>query len=197
MKSFFSSLKPALIALTLLTLLLGVVYPLFMYGVGQLFFREKANGSLFYYQNGQVIGSEWIGQNFTKPEYFHPRPSSAGNGYDASNSSGSNLGPTAQKLSDALTQRAQAYRKENGLAADTPLPADSVTASASGLDPHIGKQNAMLQASRVASARDLPVERVYALIEEYTEGATWGLLGEARINVLRINLALDKLEGAE
>jgi K+-transporting ATPase ATPase C chain len=194
MRAFFVSLKPALISLILLTLLLGIIYPLFMYGVGQLFFHRKANGTLFYYQNGKVLGSEWIAQGFTKPEYFHPRPSSAGDkGYDAANSSGSNLGPTSQKLADALKQRAGAYRSENKLSSDTPIPADAVTTSGSGLDPHISVTNALLQASRVASARSLAEGDVRDLIAKYTEGPTLGLFGESRINVLRVNLALDKI----
>lgn len=194
MRAFFVSLKPALISLILLTFVLGIVYPLFMYGVGQLFFHRKANGTLFYYQNGKVLGSEWIAQGFTKPEYFHPRPSSAGDkGYDAANSSGSNLGPTSQKLADALKQRAGAYRSENKLSSDTSIPADAVTTSGSGLDPHISVTNALLQAPRVASARSLTEGDVQDLIAEYTEGPTLGLFGEPRVNVLRVNLALDKI----
>jgi K+-transporting ATPase ATPase C chain len=194
MKAFFASLKPAVISLALLTLLLGIIYPLFMYGMGQLFFHKSANGTLFYYQDGKVLGSEWIAQGFTKPEYFHPRPSSAGDkGYDAANSSGSNLGPTSQKLADALRQRAVDYRSENKLSSDTSIPADAITTSGSGLDPHISVANALLQATRVASARSLNEGDVRSLIAEYTEGPSLGLFGEARINVLRLNLALDKL----
>lgn len=192
MKAFFSSLKPAAVSLALLTLLLGVLYPLFIWGVGQLFFQRKANGSLLYCQNGEVVGSEWIAQNFTKPGYFHPRPSSAGDkGYDAAHSSGSNLGPTSQKLADMLRQRASSYRLENKLRSDTLIPADAITASGSGLDPHISVANALLQAPRVASARNWSEEKVRDLIGQYTEQPTLGLLGEARVNVLRINLALD------
>ena len=177
----------------LLTVLLGIIYPLFMFGVGQLFFHKKANGSLFFYEDGKVIGSLWIAQNFTKPEYFHPRPSSAGDkGFDAANSSGSNLGPTSQKLADALQQRVAAYRSENSLSSDTMIPADAVMTSGSGLDPHISTANALLQAARVASARGLSQGKIEDLITEYTEEPTLGLFGQARINVLRINLALDK-----
>jgi K+-transporting ATPase ATPase C chain len=194
MKAFFASLKPSIVMLALMTLLLGIVYPLFIYGIGQLFFPKHANGTLFYYQNGKVIGSEWIAQGFTKSEYFHPRPSSAGaNGYDASNSSGSNLGPTSQKLADALAQRASAYRSQNNISSDTLIPADAITTSGSGLDPHISIANALLQLPRVASARSLSETDLRNLIEEYTEGPTLGLFGQARINVLRINLALDKI----
>jgi potassium-transporting ATPase KdpC subunit len=194
MKPFLASLKPATYCLALLTLLLGIIYPLFIWGIGALCFRSQANGTLFYYQDGKVIGSEWIAQKFTKPEYFHPRPSSAGDkGYDAANSSGSNLGPTSQKLADALHQRASSYRLENKLSPETPIPADAITTSGSGLDPHISVANALLQASRVASARSFVEEDVRKLIVEYTQGPTLGLFGEARINVLRLNLALDKL----
>jgi K+-transporting ATPase ATPase C chain len=198
MRAFFASFKPALISLTLLTLLLGIVYPLFMFCVGQVFFHRKANGTLFYYKSGDVIGSQWIAQGFTKSEYFHPRPSSAGDsGYDAANSSGSNLGPTSQKLSDALSQRAGSYRSENSIDSGTPIPADAVTTSGSGLDPHISVANARLQAARVASARSMSVEEVGNLIAKYTEGSTLGLFGEPRVNVLRLNLALDKMEVSE
>lgn len=197
MKPFFASLKPAAISLVFLTILLGIIYPLFICGIGQLFFNSKANGSLFYYEDGEVLGSEWIAQGFTQAEYFHPRPSYAGsNGYDAANSSGSNLGPTSQKLIDALRQRVAHYRSENKLAVNTPIPADAVTASGSGLDPHISITNALLQVSRVASARGLREEVVRNLILEYTESPSLGFFGEARINVLRINLALDKLTSA-
>jgi K+-transporting ATPase ATPase C chain len=198
MKAFFSSLKPAFISLALLTVLLGIIYPLFIYGVGQLFFHREANGSLFFYQNGKVLGSEWIGQNFTKPEYFHPRPSSAGDkGYDAANSSGSNFGPTSQKLADAMHQRINSYRSENKLGSDITIPADAVTSSGSGLDPHIGVANALLQTSRVAAARNLSEEDIKNLIEEYREGPTWGIFGENRVNVLRLNLALDKITSSK
>ena len=197
MREFFLSLKPAIIALALMTVLLGVIYPLFMCGVGHLLFHREASGSLFYYQDGTVLGSEWIAQGFTKPGYFHPRPSNAGAGYDATSSSGSNLGPTAQGLSDALTQRASAYRSENSLSSTTLVPADAITGSGSGLDPHIGVANALLQAQRVASARGLSLFAVQGLIKEYTEGPTLWLFGESRINVLRINLALDKLSNPE
>lgn len=191
MRSFFASLKPAAISLALLTVLLGIIYPLFMCGIGQLFFHRKANGSLVS-REGKVVGSLWIAQGFVKPEYFHPRPSSAGSsGYDAANSSGSNLGPTSQKLIDALRQRASDYRLENRLDAETSMPADAVTSSGSGLDPHISVANALLQASRVASARNLEREEMERLIAKYTEHPWLGLFGTPRVNVLRINLALD------
>lgn len=196
MRTFFATFRPAFLCLLLLTLLLGIIYPLFMYGIGQLFFHKTANGSLIL-QNGKVIGSEWIGQNFNQPTYFHPRPSSAGDkGYDAANSSGSNLGPTSQKLIDQIRDRATNYRAENQLGADILIPADAVTASASGLDPHISVENALLQASRIAQARNLPKEKIMQLIEKFTEGRDLGLFGEKRINVLRINLALDQMSAS-
>lgn len=193
MKTFLDSIKISVIALALLTLILGVIYPVFMWGIGQLLFHKQANGQLFYYENGAVVGSEWIAQNFTKDKYFQPRPSAAGNnGYDASNSSGSNLGPTSEKLIDSLKQRAGAYRTSNKLAGDAAIPADAITASGSGLDPHIGVENARIQAKRIAAARNFAENDLHSLIDQYTEGRTLGIFGEKRINVLRINLALDK-----
>lgn len=194
MRDFFTSFKPAAIASVLLTLLLGIVYPLLLCGVGQLFFHRKANGSLIVSAEKKVVGSEWIAQSFTQPQYFHPRPSSAGDqGFDATHSSGSNLGPTSQKLIDALRQRAHDYRQENQLSPDFLLPADAITASGSGLDPHISLANALLQAPRVARARNLKEEEVRSLVAQYTERPTLGILGEARVHVLRLNLALDSL----
>jgi K+-transporting ATPase ATPase C chain len=189
MKTIFASLHRASIALLSLTLILGLFYPLFMVGIAQIFFHSKANGSLLFHKNGEILGSREIAQGFSSPNYFHPRPSSAGKGYDASNSSGSNLGPTSQKLFDALAQRASAYRSENALSTDTPIPADAVTASGSGLDPHISLQNAYSQASRVAAARNRPVDEIHTLIEAHKKG---GMFGEPRVNVLLLNLALDK-----
>jgi K+-transporting ATPase ATPase C chain len=198
MKTFIHSLKISVIALFLLTGLLGGIYPLFMWGIGQFFFHTEANGKLFYYENGAVLGSEWIAQNFTSDRYFHPRPSAAGNkGYDAANSSGSNLGPTSAKLIDTLKERAKAYRTFNKLSCDTPIPADAVTSSGSGLDPHIGVENAQIQAGRVAAARNLPQHKIDSLIADYTQEPSLWLFGEKRINVLRINLALDKLSMEE
>ena len=195
MTNFFRSLKPAFVILIIFTALLGIIYPLFVCGVGHLFFPREANGSLLYHKDGEIIGSELIAQNFTQSKYFHPRPSNAGdNGFDAANSSASNLGPTSQKLMTALKERAEAYRKENSLSSSTIIPADSVMGSGSGLDPHISVANAMIQAKRVALARNLPESEVKNLIDEYTEGPDFGIFGESRVNVLMINLALDKIK---
>jgi len=184
--------RTAVLMVVVLTALTGLVYPLALTGVAGLLFPFQAHGSLLRSGDGTVVGSALIGQNFAKPEYFHPRPSAAGNdGYDAGASSGSNLGPTNQKLVDAVKERVEAYRQENGLAADAPVPVDAVTTSASGLDPEISPANAALQVRRVADARKLPEERVRALVAENTAGRTLGILGEPRVNVLRLNLALD------
>ncbi len=192
MKTFLKSIQTSFSALVLFTLFFGIAYPVLMVGVGQLFFHKKANGSLFTYEDGKIVGSAWIGQNFSQPKYFHPRPSSAGNGYDASNSAASNLGPTSQKLSDALKQRVQDFRSQNNLDPNASIPADAVMGSASGLDPHISPANAKLQAARVAAARNMTTQDVIDLIATYTEHPTWGIFGQERINVLRLNLALDK-----
>jgi len=185
-------LRTSIVSLILLTVLVGVIYPLFMWGIGQIFFHKKANGTLYYYQGGTVLGSAWIGQNFTQTKFFHPRPSAAGdNGYDASNSSGSNLGPTSQKLIDTLKQRAKDYRSQNNWTGD--IPADAVTGSGSGLDPHISIANAQIQAGRIAAARNLSHDEVNSLIDKYTEGRTFWIFGEPRVNVLQLNLALEKM----
>ncbi len=201
-------LLPALIMVLVFTVVTGGIYPLVVTGVSQVLFHDKANGSLVE-RDGQVVGSRLIGQPFTEPGYFHPRPSSAGDGYDGSQSLGSNLGPTNDKLLhgqqddpstpdvdesfEGIEQRVAAYRAENGLPAGTPVPVDAVTGSASGLDPHISVANARLQAPRVAAARGLPVERVQRLIDEHTDGRDLGFLGEPGVNVLELNLALDRL----
>jgi K+-transporting ATPase ATPase C chain len=174
-----------------LTILTGLVYPGIVTGLCQLFFRQRANGSLIV-KDGRVIGSSLIGQNFTGPEYFHPRPSAAGDdGYDASSSSGSNLGPTSRKLIDRVKGDVEKFRKEN---ADYhgPIPADMVTASGSGLDPHISPASAQVQALRVAKARGVSTDQVNRLIAKYTEPPSLGFLGDARVNVLRLNLAIDQ-----
>lgn len=194
MKIYLNSLKTSIKLLALLTVLLGLIYPLFMWGVGQFLFHKKANGSLIYSQKGAILGSELIGQNFTSDKYFKPRPSAAGDkGYDASNSSASNLGPTSEKLIASLKQRSDDYRNSNTLGKETPIPADAVTASGSGLDPHISLSNAKAQAARIKTARGLSQDQIDQLIAKYTEGRTLWIFGEERINVLRLNLALDNL----
>src|SRR5262245_46723598 len=160
MKTFLSEIRGAVMSTLILTVVCCGLYPLVVFGVGQALFHEKANGSLILDKSGAVRGSRLLGQQFAADKYFHPRPSSAGSGYDASSSSGSNLGPTSQKLRDSIAQNVADYRAQNGLATNAPVPADAVTASGSGLDPHISIENAQLQAARVAKARGVPVEKV-------------------------------------
>jgi K+-transporting ATPase ATPase C chain len=189
-KSIINELRISLIATVCLAVLLCGVYPAFVWAVAQGLFHSQANGSLVSVK-GQVIGSSLLAQRFAGPRYFHPRPSAAGDGYDAANSGGSNLGPTSQKLIVAVKERAAAYRTENNLAPGVFIPVDVVTASASGLDPHVSVPNALLQARRVAKARGLTEDAVRRSITAYTEGRTLGILGEPRVNVLMLNLDLD------
>jgi K+-transporting ATPase ATPase C chain len=181
---------PALRITLVMTLVTGLLYPALVTGIAQLIFRNQANGSLLV-RNGQIIGSELLGQAFTRAEYFHPRPSVAGTGYDASASGGSNLGPTSSKLLHRVKESVAAYRTAN-LNAGAQVPADAVLASASGLDPHITPENAALQASRVAKARGVEPGLVMGLVTKTEEGRDLGVLGEPRVNVLRLNLALDE-----
>jgi K+-transporting ATPase ATPase C chain len=169
------------------TLLLGIAYPLAITGIAQVLFPDKANGQLIA-QNGKVIGSRIIAQGFSSPGYFRPRPSAAGTGYDAANSAGSQLGPTNKKLIDNVKTNVEAARKENTTA---PVPIDLVTASASGLDPHLSPAAAEFQVARVARERGLSEDAVRALVAQHTEGRQLGFLGEPRVNVLELNLALD------
>ena len=192
MRAFIRQLRPALMALAVFTVLLGVVYPLFATVVGQVAFSDKADGSLLR-RDGVVVGSELIGQTFSAPGYFHSRPSAAGDGYDGAASSGSNLGPLNPDLLASVEERVAAYRDENGLSADVRVPVDAVTASGSGLDPHISVANARLQTGRVADARGLDPAVVTALITEHTDGRSVGVLGEPGVNVVALNLALDEL----
>ncbi|MER3426318.1 MAG: potassium-transporting ATPase subunit C [Thermoleophilia bacterium] len=186
--------RSAVLMVVLLTVLTGLAYPLAITGIAQVLFPDQANGTLLRDATGKVIGSALIGQMFVRPEYFHPRPSAAGsNGYDATSSGASNLGPTNEKLIAAVRERAEAYRQENGLAPDALVPVDAVTASGSGLDPHISPANAYLQIRRIARARRLSEEQVRALVDRHTEGRLLGVLGEPRVNVLTLNLALDRL----
>lgn len=196
MKDLFAPIRAAVMSTLVLAAVCCGLYPLLVFAIAQVAFPDQANGSLIVDTDGTVRGSRLLGQGFTADKYFHPRPSAAGNGYDAANSSGSNLGPTSQKLSDALKERIAAYRKENGMRDPDPVPADAVTASGSGLDPHISLQNAELQAPRVARARAFSTEQVRALIRQNTDSAGLGVLGESGVNVLRLNLALDS-QGAK
>jgi potassium-transporting ATPase KdpC subunit len=185
-------LRTALIATVSLAILLCGVYPLAVWGISQVLFPFQANGSLIV-RGDKIIGSELLGQNFSDPRYFHPRPSSAGEiGYDGGNSAGSNLGPLSKKLIDSVKERIDSYRTENGLPPEKPIPADAVTASASGLDPHISVENALIQANRVAKARNLNPKVVADAIKAHTEARDLWVFGEPRINVLKLNLALDK-----
>ncbi len=180
--------RTALLITITTTLLLGVVYPLVVTGAAQLLFPAKANGSLIM-KDGQVIGSALIGQTFVSPMYFHGRPSAAGAGYDAASSGGTNLGPTNKKLIDDVSARVAAAQAENP---GVPVPVDLVTSSASGLDPHISPAAALFQAPRVARERHVSEDAVRALVMAHVEGRQLGVLGEPRVNVLLLNLALDK-----
>jgi potassium-transporting ATPase KdpC subunit len=191
MKELFSEFRGAVMSTLVLAVVCCGIYPLIVFGIGQAAFHDKANGSLIVEKDSTVRGSKLLGQGFTAKKYFHPRPSAAGNGYDAANSSGSNLGPTSQKLNDAIKDRIAAYRAENGLKETDPVPADAVTASGSGLDPHISLRNAELQAARVAKVRGLAVEKVRELVRANTDSPDLGILGEPGVNVLKLNVALD------
>jgi potassium-transporting ATPase KdpC subunit len=191
MKALFSEIRGAVLATLIIAIVCCGLYPLVIFGISQALFRGKANGSLILDKNGTVRGSKLLGQAFTGEKYFHPRPSAAGNGYDAANSGGSNLGPTSQKLKDAIKDRLEAYRKENGLSENESVPADAVTASGSGLDPHISLRNAEMQTPRVAKARGLSEDKVRALVQQNTDGRDLGVLGDPGVNVLELNLALD------
>jgi K+-transporting ATPase ATPase C chain len=182
---------PAAIAmLTIFTVLTGVIYPLVVTAIGHVAFNDKAEGSLIE-MDGQVVGSELIGQPFTAPGFFHPRPSAAGGGYDAASSAGSNLGPTNRVFLTTVAERVAAYRTENGLAVDIRVPVDAVTASASGLDPHISVANAELQAPRVAEVRGVGLDAVLELVHDNTSGRGLGFLGEEGVNVLELNIAVE------
>lgn len=187
----WQQLLPALRITLVMTVLTGLIYPLAVTGISQILFPKQANGSLIT-KDGKVIGSELIGQTFAKPEYFHPRPSAAGSdGYDAGASSGSNLGPTNQKLNDRIKASVEKFRTENPEYRGS-LPADLVTTSGSGLDPHISPASALAQVNRIAKQRGASEAQIETLVASHVEGRGLGFLGEARINVLTLNLALDE-----
>lgn len=193
---FRAQIRPAILSVLLLTLLTGCVFPLLLFAIGRPLFPHQANGSLVA-RGGVVIGSELIGQQFTGPEYFQPRPSAAGNGYDATSSGGTNLGPNNPKLKNGsadfagIRQLAEQYRKRNDLAPDADIPIDAVTRSASGLDPDITPENAALQIPRVARARGMSEEAVRTLVAKHMKLPQFGFLGNPRVSVLELNLALD------
>lgn len=197
--------RPAIMLTLFFIVAMGVVFPALIWAISQAVFPYQANGSLIKNAKGDVIGSELIGQNFAKPEYFHPRPSAAGGGYDGANSSGTNLGPTSDKLIngihdpknpsgdfDGIQDLAKKYREENGLSQDAQIPADAVTRSASGLDPDISVGNALLQVSRIAATRHMDLVEVQSLIKEVSSSPLVSIYGERRVNVFRLNLALDQ-----
>ena len=200
-------LRPALLLTAFFVILTGLIFPGVVWAIGRIAFPDRAAGSLIRDASGNVVGSKLLGQAFSRPEYFHPRPSAAGAGYDAANSGGTNLGPTSDKLvngvkDDPATKDidetylgfgdlARAYREENALAPTVAIPADAATRSASGLDPDISPANAELQVARVARTRSMDVGRVRTLIREHTSPRTLGFIGEPRVNVLALNLALD------
>jgi K+-transporting ATPase ATPase C chain len=191
MKEFFSQIRGAVVSTFVLAVVCCGLYPLIVFGVSQLFFHDKANGSLIIDRSGAVRGSKLLGQGFADPKYFHPRPSAAGNGYDATSSGGSNLGPTSRKLNDAIKERIAAYRAENNLSESEPVPADAVTASGSGLDPEISLRNAELQLPRVAKARGISEDKLREAVRQHTDGRDLGVFGDPGVNVLELNLALD------
>ncbi len=192
MKTFLTEIKTSVLITLVFAVLLCGAYPLAVWAGAQLLFPAKANGSLVTEADGTVRGSALLAQSFTTDKYFQPRASAAGTGYDASSSGGTNLGPTSQKLNDSIKAAVAAYRTANGLAADAPVPADAVTSSGSGLDPQISVANAGLQAARVAKARNVPVEKVQELVAAHTAGRDLGIFGEAGVNVLMLNVALDQ-----
>lgn len=189
-KNILAELRVSVLATLSLAVLLCGAYPLVVWTLAQAFFPKQANGSLLV-RGGEVLGASLIGREFSGSRYFHSRPSAAGEGYDAAASGGSNLGPMSRKLVDEVRERVKRYRQENGLKESDTVPADAVTASASGLDPHITPENALVQARRVAQARGMSEEAVRGKIEAHTEGRTMGILGEPRVNVMELNLDLD------
>ncbi len=194
MKTIVTEFGRSIVATLFFAIIVCGIYPIIVYGLGRAFFPSQANGSLMVDSKGVVRGSELICQNFTSDKYFHPRPSAAGNnGYDPTASGGSNLGPTSGALYTNIMQNIAAYRADNDMPSNAPVPADAVTESGSGLDPHISVANAELQIPRVAKARGLTEDRVRELVKENTAGRDLGLFGEPRVNVMTLNFALDEL----
>jgi K+-transporting ATPase ATPase C chain len=191
MKNHLSELRSAVMVTVMFAVVCCGIYPLIVFGISQVCFRDQANGSLIVGTDGTIRGSRLLGQQFAAEKYFHPRPSAAGNGYDATSSGGSNLGPTSKKLADSIVQNISDYRAQNNLETNAVVPADAVTASGSGLDPHISLRNAELQAPRVAKARNLPTDKLLKLVRSNTDQPDLGILGEPGVNVLKLNLALD------
>ena len=191
MKTFLNTIKNSVIATIFMAIILGGIYPLAVWAVSLVLFPHQANGSLITNSQGKIIGSELIGQQFTGAQYFQSRPSAAGNGYDPTSSGGSNLGPTSKKLNDQIAQRVTDYRQENNLAANAEVPADAVTASASGLDPEISLQNAQIQIVRVAKARKIDIAKIQPLVDKNTVQRSLGIFGEPGVNVLTLNIDLD------
>jgi K+-transporting ATPase ATPase C chain len=191
MKSILIDIKNTIVVSLIGVIMLCIVYPVVVWRLGLIIFPHQTHGSMIVGKDGTALGSEYIGQAFGDDKYFNSRPSAAGTGYDATASGGTNLGPTSQKLHDSIKAAVDAYRKQNGLAADALVPADAVTSSGSGLDPDISIANAQLQAPRVAKTRNIPLDTVNTLVQKYTEGRDLGVLGEPRVNVLKLNLALD------
>jgi potassium-transporting ATPase KdpC subunit len=189
--AFIKQLRPAFLAVVAFTVICGLAYPLAVTAIAQVGWKDKANGSLIE-RNGTVVGSRLIGQQFTSPQYFHPRPSAAGDGYDGAASSGSNFGPTNEDYLSTVADRVAAYREENGLGPTELVPVDAVTASGSGLDPEISVRNAELQAPRVAEVRGIELDEVLTLIKQHTSERPLGILGDPGVNVLELNLALDR-----
>jgi len=194
MKKHLTELRSAVMVTLIFAVVCCGLYPLIVFGISQALFHNQANGSLIVDKDGTVHGSKLLGQQFIANKYFQSRPSAAGNGYDATSSGGSNLGPTSSNLVTTIAQRIADYRTGNGLATNAPVPADAVTASGSGLDPHISLANAVLQIPRVAKARNVSVEKVLEIVRANTDPASLGLLGEPGVNVLELNLALDSLK---
>jgi K+-transporting ATPase ATPase C chain len=186
-------IRPAIALTFVLMIITGLVYPGIVTGLAQLLFPRQANGSLIVAQNGQVVGSALIGQSFSRPEYFHPRRSAAGAGYDDTLSGGTNKGPTDRKLADTLIAQAVDSVVAQDSAVKGQIPSDMVTSSGSGLDPHISPADAALQVPRVARARGVPVDRVQTIVAAHTQGRQLGFLGEPRVNVLTLNLAIDSI----